>query len=560
MFNDLVVRQVMLPPVALHAIGQASRVPSILRFAKLAQTPALTQEHKLLEILRMNADTEFGARAGFRAIRSMQEYAERVPMMTTADLQPHVSRLMAGEREILTKEPPLFYTRTSGSGGHHKHVPITQQYRKDFQKTVHTALGHLYLRYPRAFSGRALYFVGTRRFETASDGLDIGTMSGYNFNALPSLLRSIYAWPYELFEVADLSTRSYLALYLAMVSGTSLIAGIFPAPIVYLLRDLERNVESFARDFRDGTLHVKSDLSSAQRAFFSPYIKKRSKVAARLASARSLPEITHAAMPSLHLVYCWLTATAGLYVPELRRRLGPDVVLRDAIYAASEAWCSIPMGDEEPGGALAIESAYYEFIPEAEFETEGTRSLHAGEVEVGKRYFLIVTTSAGLYRYILGDVVEVSGFYRATPKIRFVRRQGGVVNLVGENVDEDHVATGIARAAEKLAIDTTWFAWAADTSSTPPRYVMWFESPSQLSHEQLQAFAQAVEEAVGKVALDYWRVRNAHLLAPLAIEQVPTGSYERVRRARLRDGSAEAQLKVTALYPNLEVLRAFLAN
>lgn len=550
----------MASPLLLHALGQASRLSRIVSFARAAERPEATQSQKLQDILSANAHTEYGRRFGFSRVRNARQYGEVVPLMTSDSLAGYVERLMRGERGILTIEPPLFYTRTSGSGGKHKHIPITSSYKIDFQKTVHTALGHLYVKFPKAFTGRALYFVGTRRFEVAGDHLDIGTMSGYNFTELPKLLRSIYAWPYELFEVADLTTRSYLALYIAIVSDTSLVAGIFPAPLVYLLRELEARASELVVDLRAGSLRFAGELTESQRAFFARYAKPRPEIAARIEAAIGRPphELTRAAFPMLNLIYCWKTASAELYIPELARRVGADIPIRDAIYAASEAWCSIPLGDDVPGGALAIESAFYEFIPEAAFEAGSRMALTVGELEQGERYFIVVTTASGLYRYVLGDVVEVCGRYRATPMIRFVRRRGGVVNLAGENVDEDHVVVGIRAAAARLGIEPTWFAWAPLTTEVPPRYRMWLETCDALPVEKLRAMAEAVEFEVDRVAMDYGRVRRAKLLAPLELVSVPAGTYERARRARLSDGSAEAQLKVNVLYRSVSEVEALL--
>src|SRR5262249_39684206 len=140
------------------------------------------------------------------------------------------------------------------------------------------------------------------------------------------------------------------------------------------------------------------------------------------------------AWPALRLVYCWTGATAGLFVPELQRRLGPRVAVRDAIYAATEGWCSIPMGEDEPGGALAITSHYFEFIPEG-----GGEPQPAWTLEDGKRYAIVVTNAAGLYRYALNDIVEVCAFHGRCPRIKFVRKTVAASNLIGEKLDESHV-------------------------------------------------------------------------------------------------------------------------
>ena len=159
-------------------------------------------------------------------------------------------------------------------------------------------------------------------------------------------------------------------LWLATVGNPSLIGGIFPAPIVYLLRDLSELAPELARDVRRGEIPAWLVLSPEQRATFAQWTGARPDVAARLERAARAPEEekVREAWPLLKLVYCWNTSTAALYVPELKRRLGPDVAVRDAIYAACEGWCSIPMGEEEPGGALSITSHYFEFIEESAFE------------------------------------------------------------------------------------------------------------------------------------------------------------------------------------------------
>ena len=240
-----------LGPALLHLVGQATRARTAAAFAHATRDPGAAQEQRLRELMQRNADTEYGRAHGFAEITTPAAYARRVPLMTPADLEPWVARLQAGERKLLTADEPVYYVRTTGSTGNAKHVPITAAYRVEFQKTVHVALWHLYARFPRAFLGRALYFVGSRKVARAADGNDIGTMSGFNFTELPPLLRAIYAWPYELFEVGDLATRSYLALWLACLGDVSLIAGIFPAPIVYLLRDLEARAGELAHDLRD---------------------------------------------------------------------------------------------------------------------------------------------------------------------------------------------------------------------------------------------------------------------------------------------------------------------
>lgn len=541
-----------LRPALLHAIGQATRLAPALRFRRQARDPRATQEALLASILAANAETELGRRYGFSSIKNYADYAARVPFMTAADLAPLVERQMRGERGVLTAEAPVYYVRTTGSTGEAKHVPITATYRAQFQQTVHVSLFHLYRRFPSAFTGRALYFVGSRRVARAEDGCDVGTMSGFNFTELPPLLRAIYAWPYELFEVADLPTRSFLSLLLAVTRDVSLVAGIFPAPIVYLLRDLEARADELAHTVERGRLPETLRLSADQRAFFQQGLRPEAALARRLRDAARAPEGERIsrALPSLRLVYCWTTSTAALYLPELARRLGPKVAIRDAIYSACEGWCSIPMGDPDPGGALAVGSHVMELIPEEDYAAgrfEAARPAWA--LEDGRRYAIVLTTGAGLYRYLLHDLVEVCGLYERTPRIRFVRKAGAASNLAGEKLDESHATRAVGSALAAAGLEATWFALVAcppDGRRDKPGYALHLELPAGVTLPA-EALVTAVDRALGAEAYDYARLRAGNQLAPLQLVRVAPGSYDRVRQERVAAGAAEAQLKVANL-------------
>ncbi len=426
-----------VPPPLLHRLGQLSRRKTARAFERASKDPAAAQLERLRAEIGANADTEFGRKYGFGSINTPAQLAANVPLMRPDDLQVWMERVVNGERNLLTAEAPFAYVTTTGSTGPAKYIPITAAYKAEFQKTVHAAVWHLYRKFTPAFRGRLLYFVGSRRVRTAADGLDIGAMSGLNFTEMPAVIRALYAWPYELFEVPDLHTRTYLALHLACTRDVTLVAGVFPAPVVYLLRDLDTLADELAHHVRRGTLPERLDLTAAQRAFFQRMVRPRPDVADRLAQIPKRPgDAVSLALPRLHLVYCWMTSTAGLFVPELKRRLGPKVHVRDAIYAACEGWCSIPMGDERPGGALAVTSHFFEFIEEDVYDAGGETTLTAEQLEDGRRYYIVITNAGGMYRYVLGDLVEVCGFYHRTPRIQFVRKAGAASDLCGEKLEE----------------------------------------------------------------------------------------------------------------------------
>lgn len=535
------------PPWVLHQLGQLQRRGAAKAFDRAAADPVRAQEAYLLALLAANADTEYGRKFGFRGIRTPAEFAARVPLVTYADLEPYVQRLMAGERNLLTAEAPIFYALSTGTTGGVKQIPVTPAYRREFQKTVQVAFWHVFRRFPRAFTGRFLYSVSPRRRMVAGDGLDVGSMSGFNFTEQPPLVRKLYAWPAELFEVADLPTRAYLALYLALVGDISLITGVFPLPIVTMLRSLETQAEALAHDLETGRLDGAKGLPPAQRAFFERYAVRNPDLAARVRRLPATPVEARVALafPKLRLVYCWTTSTAGLYVPELQRRLGPGVAVRDAIFAASEAWCNVPMGTETPGGPAAVDVVYLEFIEEGAYQAGSRETVPVTALEQGKRYFVVTTNSCGFYRYLLGDVVEVRGSYLATPAIHFVRKAGAWSNLTGEALDESHVNQAVGEALAARGLEATWFALVGD--GTLPGYTLHLE-PAPGTEPAMADLAADVDERLRAGVFFYNDVRAKGLLRPIAGVALPPGRAAAWRDRRMAEGTGEAQLKTQHLY------------
>ena len=540
----------------LHRLGQLSRTPVALRFRLAAANPAATQERTLRRILAANADTEYGRRYDFAGIRDLDDYRQRVPLVSYDDLRPYIEREKAGEAKVLVGQKPELYARTSGTAGLPKDVPINEHYRAEFQETVLVSTWHLFRRLPHAFTGQLLYFVGAYQIDKAADGTPIGTISGYNFAKMPPLLKRIYAWPAELFDVVDLPSRSMLALLLAAHAEVSLCAGIFPSTMVYLFRYLAENRQRVEESLRTGRLPSDLRLSHEQRQFFAAKLQRPlpERADALAAAHRRQQPLVPALLPGLRLVYCWISASAGAYVPELREQVGDGVAIRDAIYSASEGWCSIPMGERRPGGALAITSHVLELLPVAARERGSEQTLLAHEAELGKQYYIVITSSAGMYRYVLGDIVEVTGHYRNTPTIRFVRKAGAASNVCGEMLDETHVTAAVAEAANAYDVRVSWFAAAPSREDRTPRYRLYLEADSA---ELPDGFAESIDEALRQACWTY-SDRVGTQLESLELWSIPAGSYQAWRQEQVDRGAAESQLKITHLVDDVAKLPASL--
>jgi hypothetical protein len=546
----------MAPPLfprLLHGLGQLQRSRAARTFERAAASPEQAQRGYLAALLRANADTAYGRAHGFGEIRSAEAYADRVPLVTYDEVAPWVARTMRGERGLLTHDAPIFYGLSTGTTGGVKHIPVTATYRREFQRTVQVAMWHVCRAFPEAFRGRVLYAVVARQQRVSEDGLDVGAMSGFNFTEQPPVVRGLYAWPAELFTIADPDARTYVALYLALIGEVSLITGVFPLAIVNMLRMLETHAEVLAHDLARGTLSGAPGLTPEERTRFMRGLVPRPDLARRLARLASLPVEAYVAQafPHLRLAYCWTTSTAGAYIPELTRRLGPGVAVRDGIFAATEAWCNIPMGAETPGGPAAVDCLYMEFIEEGAYAAGSRATLPLWALEQGKRYVLVTSNATGLYRYMLGDVVEVRGMHGNTPCFHFVRKVGAWSNLAGELLDETHVNVAVAGALAELGLEATWFALVGDARRRG--YTLHLEpapSVGALSDERRAALAACVDARLTAGAWGYGDGRSQGELVPIEAVQVQQGCWAAWRTRRAASGTGEAQLKPQHLLPD----------
>lgn len=547
----------------LHALGQQGRRGAARAFeaASAGDLRAVQLEH-LRRVLRANEDTEYGRRHGFAdaARGDPMAFVARAPIVEAGDVAPYVKRAMRGERDVLTRERAVAYVSTSGTTSEPKFVAITEGYRREYQEALKVSLHHLYRRHPAGFRGKALYFAGAARLEDAPDGTPIGTMSGFNFARMPRVARALYAWPAELFAVKDYRAREWLSLFFAVAQPVTLIGGIFPSAIVSLLRSFDAHADSMLEAATSGRLPASLELPEPLRTSFQARLAPSRALADRLREARRFAptERGRILFPHLGLVYCWITSTAGAYVPELKRLLG-DVPVRDAVYSACEGWCNVPMGDEAPGGPVAITSHFFEFIEEEAFAAGSRATRLVDELEEGKRYAIVFTTAGGLYRYLLNDRVEVTGRYRGVPRIVFAGKVGNEANLAGEKLVEGHATAAVSDALRARGVDAVWFTLAPSEGAAIPGYRLFVEL-REGEPAELQGLEAQVDANLASVAVTYGRLRRADQLARLEIVRVSAGTYAKFRARRVAEGASDAQLKVSHLVSDPRKLSAILGS
>ena len=227
---------------------------------------------------------------------------------------------------------------------------------------------------------------------------------------------------------------------------------------------------------------------------------------------------------------------------------------RDYISMASEGIIAVPVQPGGSGGVVANGVHYYEFVPEEELDSPHPHALLPHELEVGRTYVTILSTAAGLYRYNIGDVVRVVGFYERTPIIEFLHRAGNTCSLTGEKLTEAQVSDAVSAAAQAAGVTLTSFT-AAPADEGFPRYVLLVEPTADMSRAQLERLRDAFEHELDQRNIEYGSKRESKRLGGPEVWLVKAGEYAARRQRRVASGTNDAQFKPTHLTRDSRILR-----
>ena len=184
-------------------------------------------------------------------------------------------------------------------------------------------------------------------------------------------------------------------------------------------------------------------------------------------------ELYRSIWPNLQLISCWSHGNSKEAV-KLLKDYFPDVAIQPKGLLATEAFVSFPLRGE--ASAVSITSHFFEF------EEVGTGSIYlAHQLTAGSKYSVIVTTSGGLYRYRLNDVIEVLGFESQCPLIRFIGKQDKVVDLFGEKLNEQFVSDVVMKAIARHGLNLRFWMVAPVRFSSPTVSYTLFVQPNTAS-------------------------------------------------------------------------------
>lgn len=542
------------------AAWRASRLKEA--FAAATQEPWARQQRLLEELLDRDKDTDYGRRYGFSGIEGPEAFRRVVPLITYEDVAAEVERMASGEQDVLVgrRDPLLRFCMTSGTTGQPKTIPVTASFLKTYKDGwaawVWAVVEDHPLLYQELESRKLLAFVSPASSGATSGGYPTGAITGLTTSAQARSLTRVMAAPQACSAIDDFASRTYALVRFALEGEVGHISTPNPSTLLKVAELMAERTEELLKDLRDGTCRGQEAFPQAVRASLLRRLKPRPE-RARLLERRAGRQgklTPKEAWPNLCLLSCWTGGTLRLYLERLPESYGP-VALRDMGLLASEGRMSLPLSDGG-AGVLDLWSNVYEFIPEAEADTPRPTTLWTPEVEVGGRYFLVLTNRAGLYRYQIQDCVEVVGRHRETPLIVFLNKGRSISSLTGEKLTEHQVlsAAESVLAASGHVPDrfTVCPAWA-----DPPYYVLCLERGETVQDDGLwPGRAEEFDRALERLNVEYSSKRSSGRLGALELRWLAPGTFSRLEADRIAaaDGRAE-QVKHPYLVPDLDFLK-----
>lgn len=461
----------------------------------------MAAQREVLQHLVTSAQyTEFGKKYNFTNLFNLKSFKKTVPIHEYNDLKPYIERMMQGQENILWNEPINWFAKSSGTtSDKSKFIPVSDESLQDnhFQSSK-DVLSNYYKNFPSSdlLTGKGLVVGGSHQISTINDDIHYGDLSAV-------LMQNSPFWGQWL-RTPELS--------------------------IALLDEWESKIEKLAQ-----TTANENVTSLAGVPTWTLLLLKR---ILDIKQKQTIKEV----WPNLEL-YIHGGVSFLPYREQFEKIIGAPINYLE-IYNASEGFIA---GQERPGddGMLLFteHGIFYEFMPVEEYGKPNPQTIGLNEVKVGVNYAPVISTTGGLWRYLIGDTIQ---FTSLNPyKIKVSGRLKHFINAFGEEVIVDNADKAIALACEKTN------AIVNDYTVAP----VYFSDGNNGTHEWLvefdrepaciKTFTKELDASLKSINSDYEakRTKDIALRMPL-LKAMPKGTFNEWLRSK---GKLGGQHKIPRL-------------
>lgn len=470
--------------------------------------PHEIQNETLFSLINNAMDTEWGKTHNFKTISSVKDFQQALPLQKYNDIKPYVERLRNGEKDILWPGEVKWFAKSSGTtSDKSKFIPVTKESLEDCHMRGPRDVFAQYIKnYPetKLLKGKMLTLGGSHRVNSFSNNSYYGDLSAI-------LIENIPFW-------ADFIRT--------------------PTTEIALIEEFEEKIEKIIETTLDQNITSFSGVPSWYLVLFKKILEKTGR------------ENIFEVWPNIE-VFVHGGVNFEPYREQYKKLFPSNGMHYMETYNASEGFFGIQDNPHKSDMLLMLDyGVYYEFIPMEDWESENPRVLSLKEVELDENYAIVISTNAGLWRYIIGDTIKFTCKYPY--KIKVTGRTKHFINAFGEEliIENAERAMNIACNHTGAVVNeyTAGPIFMGDNQKGAHQWIIEFVKEP----EDLDYFITTLDNSLKTLNSDYEAKRHKNLaLETPHIVVAPKGTFYKWMKNR---GKTGGQNKIPRLANNRKYL------
>ncbi len=532
-----------LLPAAMSAIAWTDR----RKLMQAAGDVEAAQLALLRSIVAGNRETRFGRDHNFSSVTDWATFRQSVPIQTHASLEPYITEQIETAQTALVASPLVSLARTSGTTGPTKDIPMTAA-GLDAVRDAQRQLALTLYRDTGFFDGKIMALFGSHVEGRLENGLAYGSSSGQANRNTSWLLQSKYAVPRAVAAIGDYDLKYYLyALFGMLEKNVTGIATANPSSICRLAEIANERREDLVADLAaaDITRHGPLPTTALAEQISKACLDRPARVAELAAILKGDRDVRIEDLwPNLRAAAVWTGGSCAVALEKLRDSAPSGTRLVELGYRASEFIGSINIDAERNLCIPALHQTVFEFVERKTWEAGTADFTPMSKLQSGSNYYVFVTTTSGLYRYDINDVIQVTGIHGSCPAIGFLQKGRGVTSITGEKLYVHQAVEAVSSVRQRLGTALEFCLLLADEATASyTAYIEVVDPDSGLT----TAFATELDSSLVNANIEYSEKRRSGRLRALQAVLVKPGTGEAIKRHAIAAGQRESQYKPPCL-------------
>lgn len=547
------------------------------KFNYEASKADIVNKKLLMKILNRNKDTEIGRKFHFSDIKDENDYRKTVPLTRYDYYEEYINRMADGEKNVLISDDIEYLAHTSGTTGKQKMIPITKNSRMRASKYMAFLMNrYTYENFKDKWNyGKTMMISDIVMTSYSKGNIPICSGTSAGMKSISKIIPYIYTSPLEVMMIKDKESSLYLHILFALKERNLLnISGIFISSVLDMFRVMEKYKKELVDDIRKGKINrniiVDQNLKVKLNSYLSPDSMRADEIEEEF--NKGFQGIARRLWKNLVVIESVTGANFSIYDDKVNYYTN-HIPIYSTTYAATEGVVALNNDYKVIEYILALDTVFYEFIKEEDIMKDNPKTYLVDEIKIGEKYEIVLTNFIGLYRYRLGDVVMVTGFFKKSPKVTFKYRQNQLLNMAAEKTNEGQMSDAIKNMGKIFRLSLLDYTTEPDNSVSPGRYIVYLECDKRTYDNILKINCERklYDKMVSKISYEldrqlkisspaYNRARYNYKLSTLKVFFVKENTFMKMKELMFHEGVSKNQIKIPRVLVKQELFDIIRSN